>query len=135
MVPEFDPKLLRLSVGVEDLEVYVQSFPYVTSYLNFFVNQDLKDDLRKGLQDVASKVSCELFPSESWLICCRSALNCEAPHMGRCPVQSIGDRFLFNSTNCMEEAYVKRRVLEPLPHHLRMSREIGSPQSRAPTFY
>jgi len=41
VVSEFDPKLLRISVGVENLE-------------------DLKDDLRKGLQRVASKVHTKL---------------------------------------------------------------------------
>jgi len=41
VVSEFDPKLLRISVGVENLE-------------------DLKDDLRRGLQRVASKVHTKL---------------------------------------------------------------------------
>jgi len=41
VVPEFDPKMLRISVGVENLE-------------------DLKDDLRNGLQVVALKVHTKL---------------------------------------------------------------------------
>jgi hypothetical protein len=52
--PSVDPKMLRISVGVENLEVRWDS------YLRYIPSEgsvkDLKDDLRKGMQDVTSKV-------------------------------------------------------------------------------
>ena len=52
--PSVDPKMLRISVGVENLEVRWDS------YLHYIPSErpvkDLKDDLRKGMQEVTSKV-------------------------------------------------------------------------------
>ena len=54
-----DPRLVRLSVGVEDVEVTALSLVSAISKLLFM--QDLKADLKQGLKAVSSVSSYQVF--------------------------------------------------------------------------
>ena len=54
-----DPRLIRISVGVEDLEVsYLASVRNLL--LTFTIFQDLKDDLRRAFQELVKAPKAKL---------------------------------------------------------------------------